>query len=140
MNEADAVLDTSAIFALVRDEPGADMVERLLDGAKTGRKKIVVSFATLTEVFYYTLQLTDAIYAREMLSRIKSWPVDFVYPDERLCVAAGEIKGLFRVSFADAFIAATAREARAVLVHKDPEFDSLHEAVKLKPLPYKTRR
>jgi predicted nucleic acid-binding protein len=140
VNEADVVLDTSAIFALVRDEPGAETVERLLDDGRAGKKTIAVSFATLTELFYNTLRLTDVSYAHEMLSRIKSWPLEFVYPDERLCLAAGELKVLFRVSFADAFIAATAREANAVLVHKDPEFESLHEAVKLKPLPYRRDR
>lgn len=140
MNEADAVLDTSAIFCLIRDEPGASTVEAVLRDASDGRIKVAISFASLTEIFYNTIRLANKTRANEMFSRIKSWPADFIYPDEALCVAAGEIKALFPLSFADAFIAATAREMKAVLFHKDPEFESLRGTVNLKALPYKSRR
>lgn len=140
MNEADVVLDTSAIFCLIRDEPGADLVEAALDDGRAAKAVIAISFASLTEVFYNTLRLADRTRARELIGRIKSWPVDLVYPNEALCLAAGEIKALFSLSFADAFIAATARETKAVLVHKDPEFESLGAAIKQKPLPYKRQR
>ncbi len=139
VNEADVVLDTSAIFSLLRDEPGAEIVEATLRDARAERTVVAVSFASLTEVFYNTVQLASDSRATEIISRIKSWPVEFVYPDEPLCLAAGEIKALFRLSFADAFIAATAREAKAVLVHKDPDFELLRDAVQQKPLPYKVR-
>ena len=137
VNEADAVLDTSAIFCLIRDEAGANIVEAALRDARDGKMIIAISFASLTEVFYNTIRLADVIRANELVSRIKSWPVDFIYPDDALCLTAGEIKALFSLSFADAFIAATAREAKAMLVHKDPEFESLGAAIKQKPLPYK---
>jgi predicted nucleic acid-binding protein len=40
--------------------------------------------------------------ADELVAVIKSWPVEFVHSDEALCIAAGEIKARFLVSFADA--------------------------------------
>jgi predicted nucleic acid-binding protein len=140
VSEADVVLDTSAIFSLIRDEAGADIVEAVLDDGRAGKIAIVVSFASLTEIFYHTLQLANKERASEIIARVKSWPVEFVYPDEALCIAAGEIKALFPLSFADAFVAATARETKAVLFHKDPEFESLRGMVNLKALPYKLRR
>jgi len=140
VSEADVVLDTSAIFCLIRDEPGADFVEAALDDGRSGKITIAVSFVSLTEILYTTVQLANIERANEIIARVKSWPVEFVYPDEALCRAAGEIKALFALSFADAFVAATAREIKAVLFHKDPEFESLREAVKLKALPYKPRR
>jgi predicted nucleic acid-binding protein len=140
VNEADVVLDTSAIFSLIRDEPGADLVESTLDAGRAGKAVIAISFASITELYYNTLRLADKARAHELTSRIKSWPVDVVYPDEALCLAAGEIKALFPLSFADAFVAATARETKAVLFHKDPEFESLRGTVKLRALPYKLHR
>lgn len=140
VSEADVVLDTSAIFSLIRDEPGADTVEAALDDGRAGKIAIVVSFASLTEIFYNTVQLANKERASEIIARVKSWPVEFVYPDEALCIAAGEIKALFPLSFADAFVAATARETKAVLFHKDPEFESLRGTVSLKALPYMLRR
>ena len=140
MSEADVVLDTSAIFSLIGDEPGADIVEAALDEGRAGKSVIAVSFASLTEVFYNTMRLANRTRATEIISRIKSWPVEVIYPDEALCLVAGEIKASFSLPFADAFVGATARELKAVLYHKDPEFESLRGTVKLRALPYKRRR
>ncbi len=140
MSVADVVLDTSAIFSLLRDEPGSDFVEARLKEAGAGKARLVASFVSLTEIFYNTMQLADKTRANELLAIVQGWPVEFIYPDEALCLAAGEIKALFPLSLADAFVAATAREANAVLLHKDPEFESLRGTVKLKALPYKSGR
>jgi predicted nucleic acid-binding protein len=140
VSAADVVLDTSAIFSVLRNEPGADFVEARLNEAAAGKTHISASFVSLTEIFYNTIRLADRRRTDELLALVKSWPVEFIYPDEALCLAAGEIKALFPLSFADAFVAATARETNAVLLHKDPEFESLRGTVKLKALPYKSRR
>ena len=42
-----------------------------------------------------------------------------------------------KVSFADAFVAATAQRLDATLVHKDPDFDALKGIIKLHALPPK---
>ena len=140
MNEAGVVLDTSAILALIRDEPGAEFVEAKLEAVSAGKLVLMASFVSLTELFYITTQLGGARRAEELIAIVKSWPMRFIYPDEALCLLAGEIKAGFTVSFADAFVAATAQQANAVLIHKDPEFEALRSAVKLKALPYKPPR
>ncbi len=140
MRELDAVLDTSAIVCLLEDEPGADAVEERLTAAQAGKIEVGISCVSLVEVYYKAHQSDGQQYAGQLVAIMKSWPVEFVYPDEALCLAAGEIKALFPLSFADAFVAATAREAKAILFHKDPEFESLRGTVNLKALPYKSRR
>lgn len=52
---------------------------------------------------------------------------------------AGEIKALFNLPVADAWIVATAIQQGASLVHKDPEFEQLKNRVTLSPLPYKPK-
>jgi len=42
-------------------------------------------------------------------------------------------------ALADAFVGATAQRFGALLIHKDPEFESLKSVIKLKALPYKAR-
>ncbi len=140
VNAADIVLDTSAIFALLRDEPGADQVEAQLEEASVEKTVIAVSFVSLTEIYYNTLRLAERRRALELVAMVKSWSVHFVYPNEALCLAAGELKASAQLSPADAFVAATAQQADALLLHKDPEFESLRGIVKLKALPYKPRR
>jgi len=49
------------------------------------------------------------------------------------------IKARYKISVADAWIAATAAVHNLTLVHKDPEFESL-EGVSLLPLPYKAKK
>ena len=139
MNEADVVLDTSALLSVIQDEPGADFVEARLEEGASGKIVIAASFVSLTEILYKTIQLADKRRADELVAVIKSWPVQFVHSDEALCIAAGEIKARFLVSFADAFVGATAQRFGALLIHKDPEFESLKSVIELKALPYKAR-
>ena len=139
MRELDAVLDTSAIVCLLEEEPGADVVEERLRAARAGKAQLGASCVSLVEVYYKAHQSEGEERAHHLVSVVKAWPIEFIYPDEALCLAAGEIKALFPLSFADAFVAATARETNAVLLHKDPEFESLRGRVRLKALPYKSR-
>lgn len=140
MRELDAVLDTSAIVCVLEDESGADVVEEQLRTARSGKIQLGASCVSLVEVYYKAHQSEGEQRAHHLISVMKAWPVEFIYPGEALCLAAGEIKAVFRLSLADAFVAATARETNAVLLHKDPEFESLRGTVNLKALPYKSRR
>jgi predicted nucleic acid-binding protein len=63
--------------------------------------------------------------------------MEIIFPDETLCLAAGEIKAIQSVSLADAFVAATARLTSAVLIHKDPKFEPLKGTISFQALPYK---
>jgi predicted nucleic acid-binding protein len=73
-----------------------------------------------------------------VLAKLKAWPVHWLHSDEALCGAAAELKAVHKVSFADAFVAATAQRFNATLVHKDPEFDALGGVISLQSLPRKT--
>jgi predicted nucleic acid-binding protein len=137
VNQLDAILDTSAIFCLLEDEPGADLVEQKIAAAEVRKIKLGASFVSLTEAFYITHLSQGKPRAEEFVAVIKSWPIEIIYPDESLCLAAGEIKATHSVSLADAFLAATAQLTSAVLIHKDPEFEQLNGTVSLQALPYK---
>ena len=52
---------------------------------------------------------------------------------------AGRLKAIYKMSFADAWVAATAILLGAVLVHKDPEFAVLEGELEMLKLPYKKR-
>lgn len=134
------VLDTSALTALLRDEPGAEEVERLLRGAESGTVQLLASFVTLTEVRYITWRAQGESVAERVMQLVKTWRITWVYPDEELCHMAATLKATHQMSLADAYIAATAQRHHAALVHKDPEFGSLDGFIKLAPLPYKQRR
>jgi predicted nucleic acid-binding protein len=105
--------------------------------AEAGKVKLGASFVSLTEAFYITHLSQGKPRAEDFVAVIKSWPMEIIYPDESLSLAAGEIKATHSVSLADAFVAATAQLTSAVLIHKDPEFEPLNGTVSLQALPYK---
>jgi ribonuclease VapC len=132
------VLDTSACFAFLEDEAGAEEIEACLEEAQAGRLAAHASFATLTEVEYITTQERNAADAAKALAKIKAWPVQWHHSDEALCSDAAKLKAAHKLSFADSFVAATAQRIGAVLLHKDPEFNAVSGVVKLRMLPPKT--
>ena len=140
MAESIVVLDTSACFALLEGEAGAEKVEAFLLEASANDAKVHASFVTLTEVEYIITQERSATDAVNALAKIKAWPVHWHHSDDSLCSEAAKLKAGHKISFADAFVAATTRRLDGMLVHKDPDFDALVGVIKLYPLPPKPGR
>jgi predicted nucleic acid-binding protein len=134
------VLDTSAIFTYSESENGADKVESILSDCKKGKCVVYISFITLMEIYYITWQKKSETDAKEFVILVKSLPVHIVESNEQLILSAGRIKANHRLSLADAIIAATALEKKAILVHKDPELEEVSSYVKTVNLPYKNKK
>jgi predicted nucleic acid-binding protein len=132
------VLDTSACFAFLENEAGAEIVERYLLDARAERVAVHACFASLTEVEYITIQERSVADATAAVSKMKGWPVRWHHTDDALCSEAAKLKAAHKISFADAFVAATALRLNAALVHKDPDFDALKGIIRLHALPRKT--
>lgn len=134
------VLDTSAILAFLGGEQGADSVERLLRAARAGRIQVLVCSISLMEVFYTALRAKGEDEAVRLLALVRAWPLEWVYPDEKVLLQAGSLKASYRLSVADALIAAVARLHHAKLVHKDPELEALKGQIELLSLTSKAMR
>ena len=121
MSDRGYVLDTSALFALIEDEPGADRVQEVLE-----TREVWLPWLVLLELAYVTRQERGEAEARYALA--KALPATVVWDiDEPLVLTAARLKALHRVSLADALIAAYAQRRAAVLLHKDPEYEALAE-------------
>ncbi|CAD7779074.1 tRNA(fMet)-specific endonuclease VapC [Candidatus Methanoperedenaceae archaeon GB37] len=129
------LFDTSAWFTLLEDEEGANQVERLLKN-----EKIVVPFIVLLEIYYITLQEKGTETADKRYAMIKSLDLEILWKiDEPTLMLASYFKAKYRISLADAIIAAFAKKENAILVHKDPEYEILKHKVKQLILPYKKK-
>lgn len=135
-NKTAYVFDTSAWLTLIEDEAGADVVENLLEKANAGSVEILVSFMSFMEVFYITLQERDIEEAQTRLSLMASLPIARAESTVSLSISAATLKAKHRMSVADAWIAALAQEKGATLVHKDPEFEQIEDALEMFKLPY----
>jgi predicted nucleic acid-binding protein len=123
------VLDTSALLAHYFDEPGAALVEELLTAESS---EVAISAVTVAELKgrlhqelhndseamnaadAYLNELTTCLPVDRATAEL-AWQLRLSVPD--------------RLPLADALIAATARAADAVLVHKDPHMSLIPEGL-----------
>jgi predicted nucleic acid-binding protein len=127
------LLDTSALLTLIEDEAGADRVEQVLR-----QSEVWLPWLALLETSYITQQEQGKAEAEQRYGMIKQLPLTIVWDmDEPTLLIAAGLKAAHRISLADAIIAAMAIGQKAVLLHKDPEFELLAEEVSLEALPYK---
>jgi len=136
----DYVLDTSAFLCYIQGEEGSGVVEKILHAAKRKESRIYISFMTLMELYYILWQEKGEAIAKETVVLVEALPVERIESNPRLGLLAGRIKATQRLSVADAFIAATAIEKKAILVHKDPELAVLGELTQTLELPYKNKK
>ncbi len=134
MSSSKYLLDTSAILTFLEDEAGAERVEDLLRS-----EEVVLPFLVLLETFYITLQEQTEDVAEERYALLKQLPATYLWHvDEPTLLTAGRFKARFRISLADAIIAAYAVTQDTTLVHKDPELEALNTMVRQEVLPYKS--
>ena len=129
---ATQVLDSYALLALLRDEPGAETVADLLERAGQQNRSVHMTEVNYAEV-QYTIRRKDgetvwASIAGELLAA----PIEFHAADRRLADVAAGFKARFKISLADAFAAALAKERKAELVTGDPEFRALEKEIKIR--------
>lgn len=128
------LLDTSALLTLRDDEPGADRVAELLELAAAGKAHCHGCFITLAEVLYRVWRDEDEARGRLAYQQCLALPMKWVHESEALLVRAAELKATHPLSLADAWIAASAMEQGAVLLHKNPEFNILPLEQEVLPL------
>lgn len=119
------LLDTSALLTLRDDENGADVVADLMYQAQEGKNRCFACFLTLMEIFYRVWKDENELTGRLAYEECQSLPIEWVHESQKLLEASAEIKAKNKLSLADAWIAASAIQEGAILVHKDPEFISV---------------
>lgn len=133
MGPSPFLLDSSAILTLLEDEAGADRVEEVIHDEET-----FLPWPVLLEVYYISRQEGGPAEADRRYALLKQLPCEILWHmDEPTLLTAAHFKAEHKLSLADALIAAFARSRGAVLLHKDPELESLVEQVALEALPYK---
>ena len=128
-----AVLDTHPLIIFFKDERGAEDVQRILEKVGRGEIEGLVSTLTLSEIFYILARYRDVDFAKTVLK--------YIEVNLRCAAVSGDIAkkgGEFKftyaggLSLADAIIAATAFEEKAVLVSGEEHFRRIKE-IEVKP-------
>ena len=129
---ATQVLDSYALLALLRDEPGAEIVAGLLERAGQQNRSVHMTEVNYAEV-QYTIRRKDGetVWA-SIAGQLLAAPIEFHAADRRLADVAAGFNARFKISLAAAFAAALAKERKAELVTGDPEFRALEKEIKIR--------
>lgn len=125
------VLDSFALIAYFRDEPGAETMEDLLVAGGKKDNPLLMSDVNYAEVKYSVMKKDGAAAWAEAANILQGLPIDFHSTTRALADTAADFKARFKLSLADAFAAALAKEKRAELVTADPEFKPLEKEIKI---------
>ena len=127
------ILDTSAILTWFEAEAGMERVKQIIQ-----EEQVYLPWIVLLEVNYITQQERGEIVSQNRYATLKKLFTNIIWEmDEPTLLTAARWKARYRVSFADAIIAAYAFRQEATLLHKDPEFEALPPQVLRESLPYK---
>ncbi len=123
------VLDSFAVLALFQREPAGRAVREILMEAIADRCAVSMSVINLGEVLYLTERRRGAETAGAAMACVEQLPIQIVDADRAGVLRAARVKANYRVSYADAFAVALARELDATVVTGDPEFRQVEEIV-----------
>jgi predicted nucleic acid-binding protein len=134
-NKARFVLDTYAALTYLKEEPGWQKVRTILWNAYKYNSAIFLNTVNLGGLYYIIYREYGAVSADKAISLVKLWPIKLINANEELSMVAGRIKAENKLSFADAFVAATASIKKAIIVTGDNEFKSLEDILEIHWLP-----
>lgn len=120
------ILDTKPLIKFFAEEEGWKEVKEILSRIEAGELEAGVSVVTLTEIYYKYLQEGRMDLAAARTQQLKyALYIKKLEIDEDVAIKAGEFKGKYKVSVADAFIAASAHSEDAAVISDDPDFKKI---------------
>jgi predicted nucleic acid-binding protein len=126
------VLDSWAVLAYLGDETAGEIVANLIADATDNDTPLLMSAINAGEVWYILAREISETEADQSITGLKQLGIEFVDTEWKLVRAAAAFKAKHRMSYADCFAAALAKERNAELVTGDHEFRQVEAAVKIR--------
>jgi len=125
------LLDSFALLRFIQKEPGSEPVKALLDNAQRGTASAMLNVINMGEVIYTVQRRFGLRYKLDVVMNIGRLGIVILPAPNDLVFRAAELKAQFALSYADAFVVASAMEHNAVVVTGDPEFRQVETLVKI---------
>ena len=116
------VLDSWAVMAYLEDEPSAERVADIIADAHENNTPLLMTVVNLGEVWYIVAREASEADADRCEKELRRLGVEVVDADWSLTQQAARYKSHNRMSYADCFAAALAKQKKAHLVTGDNEF------------------
>jgi predicted nucleic acid-binding protein len=126
--KSSVLLDTKPLIKLFAQEEGWEEVKDILSRIEAGQLEAGISVVTLTEIYYKYLQEQRPDLAKTRTEQLRyALYLKKLEIDQDVAIKAGEFKGKYGISIADAFIAASAYSQDATVISDDPDFGKISE-------------
>jgi len=126
--KSSVLLDTKPLIRLFAEEEGWEEVKEILSRIEAGQIEAGISVVTLTEIYYKYLQEQRLDLAKARTEQLRyALYLKKLEIDQDVAIKAGEFKGKYGISIADAFIAASAYSQDATVISDDPDFGKISE-------------
>lgn len=122
---ANIVLDSYAMLAFFRNEPGKEKVEQLLNETAADKHNLFMSCINAGEVYYMASRKDGAQKAELVWKALQQFPIEIIEGDLEFTFKAAQLKSKYKISFADAFAAALGISKKAVVYTGDKEFENI---------------
>ena len=125
------VLDAYSVIAFLEREPGYEQVGKYFEHGSQAGRDLLLCTVNWGEVYYIVLRETGPAKAEEVRRFLETLPIDLIDADRDLAHQAAIYKASHKMSYADCFAAALAKERKATLVTGDKEFKALESEIKI---------
>ena len=116
------IYDSFAILKLFQKEPNYRKVAALLDQDLHSSSQPLLQIINFGEIIYRTKKDFGEEAKIRAIQNVMRLGFKIVPASDAIVYAAAELKGSFAISYADAFLLATAISEKATIVTGDPEF------------------
>jgi len=116
------VFDSWAVIAYLEDEPAAEHIADVIADAHDDGIPLFMCVVNAGEVWYIIAREASVIDADRSIKELRQLGIEFVDADWTLAHEAGGFKSKHKMSYADCFAAALAKQKKALLLTGDPEF------------------
>ncbi len=124
-----AILDSYALLVFLRGKPGEELVTSLLEKAGEKDAPLHMTEVNYAEVNYQVIRQDGADRWAEIARELPAPAIEFHSATRPLADRAADFKARHKLSLADAFAAALAKEKKAELVTGDPGFKALDKEI-----------
>ena len=125
------VLDSWSVLAYLEDEPAGQQVADIIADAHENGTALMMTVVNAGEIWCITARETSEDTADRTILELVQLGIQFFDADWKLAREASRFKVKGKMSFADCFAAALAKENKADLVTGDPEFKQVESEVRI---------
>lgn len=125
------VLDSWSVLAYLQGEPAGAQLISIITEAHESRIPLMLSVVNAAEIWYAFARRSTEEVADQSLLELNQLGIEFFDADLKLALRAAKFKAHHKMSLADCFAAALAKENRADLLTGDLEFRQVEEEVRI---------